>query len=192
MAPAPVEAGCVSIMPTPQQRRLFADRTARVSGSKDPKDPNVLWATPYHILWRREVWELPACSFGTAFCKPSIGSHFYLLAEKHGYAAQLLQVVMVDSEVAEVVLPFHQVSALDLFVAKRADATRAGRKGVPVFIYRLVYDHNHPRRCSVRSSRKMFSLHDQASARAAAAPRHAQARNGIVLCYSQQATSVRS
>lgn len=194
------QADCVSIMPTPQQSLLFTDREARASGSKDPKDPNILWATPYHVIWRREVWELPACSFGTAFCKPSTGSHFYLLAEKYGCAAQLLQVVMVDSAVAEVVLPFHQVSALDLFVAQRADATRAGRKGVPVFVYRLVYDQNHPRRCSVQLSQKVFSLHDQASARAAATPRHAQGRNGIVVvdvwgvgtCRVPKSMSVRS
>ena len=120
----------------------------------------MLWATPLHVRWRREVWALPACSFGTAFSPPSVGSVFWLLSEKHGWGAELLQVVMVDSSVAEIVLPFQQLLAFNLFVAQRADAKRAGRKGLPVYTYRLVYDQNHPRRFSVQSSKKIFSMYD--------------------------------
>ena len=142
---------------------LAVARASRVSGLKHPKDPSVPWATPLHVRWRREVWELPACSFGTAFSLPRLGSHFWFLSEKHGWGAELLQVVMVDSFVAEIVLPFQQLLAFDLFVAQRADATRAGRKGLPVYIYRLVYDQHHPRRFSVQSSKKIFSMYDRAA-----------------------------
>ena len=83
-----------------------------------------------------------------------------MLSEKHGWGAELLQVVMVDSSVAEIVLPFQQLLAFNLFVAQRADAKRAGRKGLPVYTYRLVYDQNHPRRFSVQSSKKIFSMYD--------------------------------
>ena len=83
-----------------------------------------------------------------------------LLSEKHGWGAELLQVVMVDSSVAEIVIPFQQLLAFNLFVAQRADAKRAGRKGLPVYTYRSVYDQHHPRRFSVQSSKKIFSMYD--------------------------------
>ena len=157
------QADCVSILPTPQQTSLGAARASSVAGLQDPKDPDALLAMPLHVRWRREVWALPACLFGTAFSPPSVGSVFWLLSEKHGWGPELLQVVMVDSLVAEIVLPFQQLLAFNLFVAQRADAKRAGRKGLPVYTYRLVCDQHHPRRFSVQSSKKIFSMYDCAA-----------------------------
>jgi len=159
----PVQAENASLVPTSEQCAIASRRSRGAAGGLDPKDPDVLWATPFHVRWRHAVWQLPVCSFGTAFTKPLAGSSFYLLSEKHGYSAEMLRCVMLDDTLAELVLPFDHVGALDLLVQQRPAVARSGKAGLPMFIYTLVFDRSHPRRFSVHSSRRVFYLAERAA-----------------------------
>lgn len=165
----PVETVCndnVAIVPTKDEIATASHRSRLAAGRPDPKSPEVLWATPFHVRWRSTVVTLPVCSFGTAFTRPVAGATFYLLSEKHGYGAELLECILLEDKLGELVLPFSQINARELFVQQHATAERAGTSGVPVYLLKLVFDRGHPQRFSVCSPQRIFALTPKRSTRA--------------------------